>query len=122
ATNVDATVKAIDSFLEPVVLMAGGRNKGNSFQPLAGCINGNVKAVVGFGEAGLEILDQIPQGVIKEYRESVDDAVALASRIAEPGNVVLFSPACASFDAYNGYAQRGEAFKKAVLSIGEIDE
>ncbi|MDI6716852.1 MAG: UDP-N-acetylmuramoyl-L-alanine--D-glutamate ligase [Actinomycetota bacterium] len=122
ATNVDATVKALTAFTEPVILLVGGRNKGNSFKPLAEAIDKEdkkVKAVVGFGEAGRDILGALPQDVYKEYTERVDDAVLAASRLAEAGQVVLFSPACASFDAFKSYAHRGEIFKKAVLAIGE---
>jgi UDP-N-acetylmuramoylalanine--D-glutamate ligase len=122
ATNIDATVKAVNTFPEPVVLMVGGRNKGNSFKPLADCIRDGVKAVVGFGEAGCEILAEIPQGVIKEYAESVNEATAVAGKLAKPGYVVLFSPACASFDAFESYAERGNAFKSAVLSLGALND
>jgi len=119
ATNVDATVKALTAFNEPIVLLVGGRNKGNDFGPLAQSIDKQVTAVIGFGEAGREILSSMPADTLQEYAETVDGAVLLASKIAEPGQVVLFSPSCASFDAFTSYAQRGEAFKKAVLALGE---
>lgn len=117
ATNVDATVKALTAFTEPVILLVGGRNKGNDFVPLAQSINEQVKAVIGFGEAGRDILSVMPPSVVQEYTEAVDDAVVFASRLARPGHVVLFSPSCASFDAFSGYAQRGEVFKRAVLGL-----
>jgi len=121
ATNVDATVKALTAFNKPIVLLVGGRNKGNSFTALAQYIdiNRQVRAVVGFGEAGHEILRALPVGTLQEYAGTVDDAVVRAARLAQPGDIVLFSPACASFDAFNGYAQRGEAFRQAVLALGE---
>jgi len=121
ATNVDATAKALTAFSEPLILLVGGRNKGNSFTPLAQTINNQVKAVVGFGEAGREILSAIPSSVPREYAETVNDAVKLAGNLARPGYIVLFSPSCASFDAFTGYAQRGEVFKKAVFGLGERD-
>ncbi|MHB8840181.1 MAG: UDP-N-acetylmuramoyl-L-alanine--D-glutamate ligase [Candidatus Aquicultor sp.] len=121
ATNVDATVKALTAFNKPIVLLVGGRNKGNSFTALAQNIdiNRQVKAVIGFGEAGQEILSALPAGTLQEYAGTVDDAVVRAAMLAQPGDIILFSPACASFDAFNGYAQRGEAFRQAVLALGE---
>lgn len=119
ATNIDATAKAVTAFDRPIILLVGGRNKGNSFLPLAQSINKQVKAVVGFGESGHEILDVVPADIRREYAEGVDDAVILASQLAQPGSVVLFSPSCASFDAFSGYAHRGDVFKKSVLALGE---
>lgn len=135
ATNVDATVKALTAFSKPIVLLVGGRNKGNSFAALAQYVNGDIKegiekdreedinvrvtAIVGFGEAGREILSAMPAGTRQEYAETVDDAVELAAKLAQAGHIVLFSPACASFDAFTGYSQRGEVFRKAVLALGE---
>ncbi|MBE0447697.1 MAG: UDP-N-acetylmuramoyl-L-alanine--D-glutamate ligase [Actinobacteria bacterium] len=121
ATNIDATAKALTAFSEPVILLVGGRNKGNNFASLAQNINEQVKAVIGFGEAGREILNVMPPDIPREYAETVDSAVALAGRLAQPGYVVLFSPSCASFDAFNSYAQRGDAFKEAVLGLGEAN-
>jgi UDP-N-acetylmuramoylalanine--D-glutamate ligase len=117
ATNVDATVKAVNAFNGPLILMVGGRNKGNSFKPLADNIHAGVKGVVGFGESGQQIVSELPMDIIKEYAKTVEDATKIADRLAKPGYTVLFSPACASFDAFKGYAERGEVFKKAVLSL-----
>ena len=118
ATNVDATVKALTAFTEPLVLLVGGRNKGNSFVPLAQSLGSGVKAVVGFGEAGREILQVMPGNIRQEYAATVEEAVERAATLSQPGDVVLLSPACASFDAFSGYAQRGDVFKKAVLGLG----
>jgi len=119
ATNVDATVKALTAFTEPLVLLAGGRNKGNSFVPLAESLTPHVKAIVGFGEAGRDILQAMPADIRQEYADTVEAAVACAAELAGPGYIILFSPACASFDAFRGYTHRGDAFKRAVLSLGE---
>ncbi|MBS3909350.1 MAG: UDP-N-acetylmuramoyl-L-alanine--D-glutamate ligase [Actinobacteria bacterium] len=121
ATNVDATVKALTAFTEPLVLLVGGRNKGNSFVPLARSLGLGVKAAVGFGEAGRDILEVMPGDIRREYAATVEDAVVRAAALSHPGDVVLLSPACASFDAFNGYAQRGDAFKKAVMGLGVSD-
>ncbi len=121
ATNVDATAKALTAFNKPIILLVGGRNKGNDFKPLAQSVKSQVKAVIGFGEAGREILEAISTDTLQEYAKTVDGAVALASELAEPGQIVLFSPSCASFDAFNSYAHRGEVFKRAVLALGEVN-
>lgn len=119
ATNVDATVKALTAFDGSIILLVGGRNKGNDFKPLAQSLNEQVKAVIGFGESGREILGAITANIYLEYAETVEKAVKLASKLAQPGQVVLFSPSCASFDAFRSYAHRGEVFKRAVLALGE---
>jgi UDP-N-acetylmuramoylalanine--D-glutamate ligase len=122
ATNVDAAVQAVQAvkaFSQPLILMVGGRNKGNSFKPLVSALHDGVKAVVGFGEAGREILTEIPSGVMQEYVESMADATVKAKELAEPGDIVLLSPACASFDEFKSYAHRGDVFKQTVLSFGE---
>jgi UDP-N-acetylmuramoylalanine--D-glutamate ligase len=119
ATNVDAAVQAVKAFSQPLILMVGGRNKGNSFKPLANAIHDGVKAVVGFGEAGREILSELPSGVSKEYVEPMAEATAKAKDLAGPGDIVLLSPACASFDEFKSYAHRGDVFKQTVLSFRE---
>ncbi|MCL6471644.1 MAG: UDP-N-acetylmuramoyl-L-alanine--D-glutamate ligase [Firmicutes bacterium] len=119
ATNVDATVKALTAFDSSIILLVGGRNKGNDFKPLAQSLSEQVKAVIGFGESGREILGTITANIYLEYAETVEEAVKLASKLAQPGQVVLFSPSCASFDAFRSYAHRGEVFKRAVQALGE---
>jgi UDP-N-acetylmuramoylalanine--D-glutamate ligase len=119
ATNVDAAVQAVKAFSQPLILMVGGRNKGNSFKPLVSALHDGVKAVVGFGEAGREILAEMPSEVMQEYVESMADATVKAKELAESGDVVLLSPACASFDEFKSYAHRGDVFKQTVLSFGE---
>lgn len=119
ATNVDATIKALTAFKEPTILLVGGRNKGNSFKPLAQSIHSNVQAIIGFGEAGREIVGKMPDFTARQYAETVDGAAKLAFERAKSGWIVLFSPACASFDAFSGYAERGDAFQRVVTALGE---
>jgi UDP-N-acetylmuramoylalanine--D-glutamate ligase len=111
ATNPDATVKALTAFIQPVVLLVGGRNKNNSFVGLAKEIEEKVKTVVLFGEAADEIRSALSDRKV-EMIQVVDlpEAVEEAAKIALPGEVVLLSPACASFDQFQNYEERGDAF------------
>ncbi len=121
ATNPDATVKALTAFDKRVVLMLGGRNKGNSFETVARAADGCAAAVVLFGEAAGEIgeaLARAQAGFPVESVPRLEDAVARALEFARPDRPVLLSPACASFDAFSDYRERGEAFTAAVAALG----
>jgi UDP-N-acetylmuramoylalanine--D-glutamate ligase len=118
-TNVDATRKALASFREPIVLIAGGRDKGQTFEPLARAATGRVKAAVLIGE-GRATMGPALRAVTAVYEaESMADAVQRAAALAGAGDVVLLSPACASFDMFRDYEHRGEVFKQAVLALDE---
>lgn len=113
ATNPDATRRAISSF-DSVVLLAGGRNKGLDLSVLA-AESARVRGVVAFGESGPEIAEAFARsGTEVEQVDSMRAAVSAARRMARAGDVVLLSPACASFDAYSGYAARGDDFAHEV--------
>lgn len=116
-TNVDATLKALGSFEEPLVLIAGGRDKGQDFAPLARAARGRVKAAVLIGE-GRGKLRAALGGVARVVEAAgMAEAVAEARRLAAPGEVVLLSPACASFDMFRDYEERGEVFKAFVHAL-----
>ena len=113
ATNPDATRRAVSSF-DSVVLLAGGRNKGLDLSVLASAAS-HLRGVVTFGEAGPEIAAVFARsGTRVEPAQDMHEAVAAARRLARPGDVVLLSPACASFDAYAGYGERGDDFAREV--------
>ncbi len=116
ATNVDAVMRALECFQEPVVLIMGGRNKGYDFDQLYHHVRKHVKKLVALGESGDEIIDVLgrasQQGAVKA--QSMDQAVQLAYASANPGETVLLSPACASFDMFGSYAERGEKFRQSV--------
>ena len=121
ATNVDSVAKALETFERPIVLIMGGRNKGSKFYALRDLIDKHVKKLIIIGEAKEDIMAEL--GSIKpvEVAATMDDAVFKAYHdAAKPGDIVLLSPACASFDMYNNYAQRGEDFCKAVAKIGTV--
>ena len=114
-TNVASTIKALESFTEPVVLIAGGKGKGQDFTPLATAARGRVRQAVLIGvdrpaiRAALEAA-----GVSCDDATSMREAVATARSLARAGDVVLLSPACASFDMFDNFEHRGDVFMAAV--------
>jgi UDP-N-acetylmuramoylalanine--D-glutamate ligase len=113
ATDPHAAVTAVRGF-DSVVLVAGGRNKGLDLSVLA-AEAGRLRAVVAIGEAAPELVDAFAgSSVPVEPAASMDEAVARARAVARPGDVVLLSPGCASFDWYSGYGERGDDFARAV--------
>ena len=121
ATNVGAAVAAIDGVADQgqVVLIAGGVHKGGSYAPLVRQMAHAGRAVVAVGEATALIEDAFSQsGLTVERASSMPSAVQVATRLAEPGDVVLLAPACSSFDMFASYAERGDAFQQAVRQLG----
>ena len=116
-TNVDATLKALKSFEEPVVLILGGKDKGGDFTRLLEAITHGVKGVVVIGEAAPLILDALEGRTTMVCAASLDEAVGQAVSLSSSGDVVLFSPACASFDMFQNYHQRGLEFKRLVREL-----
>jgi UDP-N-acetylmuramoylalanine--D-glutamate ligase len=115
ATNVAAALRALAAYAdEPVRLVLGGRGKGESFAPLGAAIGENVRGVYLIGEAAEELADAIPRAT---RAGDLATAVELAFRSAAPGDVVLLSPACASFDQFDDYEQRGEEFRRLVQNL-----
>ncbi len=117
ATNIDAVEKALEAFEQPVVLIMGGRNKGYRFTSLAGAVKDHVKALIVMGESAPDILADLGEVVPVEQRTDMTDAVSRARALADPGDVVLLSPGCASFDMFKNYAHRGDTFCNAVTAI-----
>jgi UDP-N-acetylmuramoylalanine--D-glutamate ligase len=118
ATNVSAATAALRSFEGGVHAILGGRPKGESFAPLVEPVRERCAAVYLIGEAADQIGETLePAGVPLQRCDDLDDAVRRAAAAATAGEVVLLSPACASFDAYRDFEQRGEAFREAVARL-----
>lgn len=115
ATIPVATMAALDAFEAPIVLIAGGKDKGLEYAELADRIAERCRAVVLIGETADEVERQIDGRVPVVRVRTMDEAVAQAASRADPGDVVLLSPAAASFDMFVDYAARGDAFRRAVL-------
>lgn len=116
-TNVGAVKMSVASFDRPIVLLAGGYDKGSDFQYLADELAGRVRHAVFFGAAGPKWAAQVGKFVPHTVVGGLKQAVLLAARLAEPGDVVLLSPGCASFDEFQDFAHRGRCFRQWVEEL-----
>ncbi|HWL27169.1 MAG TPA: UDP-N-acetylmuramoyl-L-alanine--D-glutamate ligase [Ureibacillus sp.] len=118
ATNCLATKVALDAFTQPTILIAGGLDRGHSFEELRGSMK-NVVGVVAFGQTKTRFIEFANScGVDNTVEaENVEDAVQKAATISNPGNVILLSPACASWDQYKSFEVRGDLFIEAVMKL-----
>ncbi len=116
-TNVGAVVRSLESFTNPVVLIAGGRDKHGDFAPLIPLVRERVKRLILIGEAAETLRRTLALACPTEDASSLDEAVQRAAAAASPGEVVLLSPACASFDMFTDFEERGRAFKAAVREL-----
>ena len=119
ATNVDAAVRAVESFEQPLILIAGGRHKGADYAPLVGVARGRVKAAVFLGEARRLLAEAFEGTVPYRIVETMDEAVFEARARSVPGDAVLLAPACSSFDMFQDYAHRGRAFSEAARRFAD---
>ena len=121
ATNPESVMKALESFQQPIILIAGGRNKGSDFAELAQVLANRVRDLILLGEARQEIKDAVMKTSFRNIHEVSDltEAVNLASQLAVVGDVVLLSPACASWDQFPSYEHRGDLFRKLARSLAE---
>jgi len=116
-TNVAAVRAALESFNDPIILIAGGKSKGTDFSELAPIVRDRVKALILIGESKNEVRNQVAAGVQTQEADTLESAVQLARNEAKPGDVVLLSPMCASFDMFRDYQDRGEQFRKYVEKL-----
>jgi len=116
-TNVGAVVAALDRFPRPVVLIAGGRDKGGSYEPLAQVMKKAGRGAVLIGEAAPKLREALAPVVPVEIAATMEAAVAQAATMARSGDAVLLSPACSSFDMFRNYQHRAEVFRAAVKDI-----
>jgi len=113
-TNVGATLAAVAGHEGPIVLIAGGDGKNQDFTPLAAACQGKVRHVVLIGRDAVLIAAALGGVCSTEVCATLPQAVQAAARAARPGDTVLLSPACASFDMFRDYAHRGAVFAEAV--------
>lgn len=120
ATSVDATVKALEAFAEEpgkIVLILGGRGKKAPYLPLAKLVRRHVRRLILIGEDAPTIAGELAAYASTELAKDMKDAVRLSAAAAEPGDVVLLAPACASFDMFDSFEHRGSVFKDAVSGL-----
>ena len=122
ATNVESVWFALQSVKEPIVLIAGGRDKGGDFTKLGELVKSRVKALILIGEAREKIDHALSDRAPTFHSRSLEEAVRLGFEKAEAGDTVLLSPACASFDMFKDYQHRGEVFKASVRSLAETTD
>ena len=120
ATNVDATIKALESFPANIHLILGGKDKGSDYTVLNELLRQRVKRVYTIGAAAAKIEGQIQGAAEIEHAETLENAVRRASELAVAGDVVLLAPACASFDQFQSYEHRGRVFKEVVHSLAMV--
>ena len=117
ATNVDAAAKAVAAFHGCIHLILGGKDKNSNYADLSDLLRKRVKAVYTIGSAAEKIESQIRGLVPIVHSETLDRAVAAAAKAGHPGDVVLLSPACSSFDQFENYEHRGRVFKQLVMDL-----
>jgi len=120
ATNVDATIKALESFPANIHLILGGKDKGSDYSELKPLIAERVKRVYTIGAAAAKIESQIGTSVPITSAQTLESAVGKAADLATEGDIVLLAPACASFDQYPSYEHRGRAFKQLVQALAAL--
>jgi UDP-N-acetylmuramoylalanine--D-glutamate ligase len=122
ATNVDATIKALESFPANIHIILGGKDKGSDYTVLNDLLRQRVKRVYTIGAAAPKIESHIGGAAEVVHAESLQNAMKRAAAAAQPGDIVLLAPACASFDQFQSYEHRGRVFKQLVHSLAEQAE
>lgn len=117
STSPAATVKALESLPSPIILIAGGKDKGVSFEPLKDLVKEKVKLMVLIGESKLRMKEELGFEVNSALAGTLQEALDITSQNINPEDSVLFSPACSSFDMFNSYEDRGMKFKQIVESL-----
>jgi UDP-N-acetylmuramoylalanine--D-glutamate ligase len=120
-TNVDAAVRSMEAYERPLIVIAGGRNKGSDFDPLGRALAARAKRLVAIGTDGPRIAAAARAHGLTAVSEanSMEEAVRHAAAAAAPGDVVLLAPACASFDWYSGFEERGRDFRRCVEKLAK---
>jgi UDP-N-acetylmuramoylalanine--D-glutamate ligase len=117
ATNVSSTLVAVDGMRRPTILLLGGRHKGEPYTALAEPVRKIVKRIIAYGEAASEIEKDLDEVVpVETLGSDFDEVIATARKYAEPGDVVLMSPACSSYDMFRNYEERGERFRQLSMT------
>jgi len=117
ATNVDSVWYALQAYTQPIVLLLGGRDKGNDYARLSDLVKKHVKAIVAIGESAEKVMNAFASFPLVRKASSMEEAVTTASSLAASGDIVLLSPACASFDWFENYEHRGRVFKEIVNGL-----
>ena len=120
ATNLDAVQVALESFTQPIILLLGGLDKGGDFRSLLPHTHNNLKEVIAFGQAKELILTALRDAVRSTSVMDLKEALELAQNCSQPGDVVLLSPGCASFDQFKNFEERGNYFRSLVTVMEKV--
>ena len=120
ATNLDAVQVALESFSQPIILLLGGLDKGGDFRSLLPHTHNNLKEVIAFGQAKELILTALRDAVRSTSVMDLKEALELAQNCSQPGDVVLLSPGCASFDQFKNFEERGNYFRSLVTVMEKV--
>ncbi len=121
ATNTGSVLGALQQQSRPVILIAGGRGKGEDYSLLRPQVKEKVRDLIVIGEAAGELAAALAESTVIHSASSLEQAVSVAHQLAVAGDVVLLSPACASFDMFSGYGARGECFREAVAGLAAVE-
>lgn len=121
-TNIGALRSSLEGQSSPVILIAGGKDKGGDYKTLVGIVKERVRLLILLGEARFKIYEALGDLVETILVGSMEEAVDVAHTKASPGDVVLLSPACSSFDMFRDYQERGERFKELVMNLPSYDQ
>jgi len=122
ATNIDAVIRAVKCFKDNIILILGGREKGTDFSFLFNHITKRVKTIIAMGETSKKIYDTFEKNCPVKIVETMKDGVQTAFAMALKNDIVLLSPACASFDMYESYVHRGDDFINCVKHLETNNE
>ncbi len=117
STSPAATVRALESIASPIILIAGGKDKGVSFEPLKKLVDEKVRLMILIGESKQRIKSELGEKVPSKLADSLKDAIDITKNNIQAEDTVLFSPACSSFDMFNSYEDRGRKFKEIVKTL-----
>jgi UDP-N-acetylmuramoylalanine--D-glutamate ligase len=122
ATNISSTRVAVEGMTRPTVLLLGGRHKGEPYTELLPVLEGRVRVVIAYGEAAAQIVSELGAHLpVEQVSGSFEAVVEGAAAWARPGDAVLLSPACSSYDMFHDYEERGERFRELARGLGELD-
>ncbi|MBI5216146.1 MAG: UDP-N-acetylmuramoyl-L-alanine--D-glutamate ligase [Ignavibacteriae bacterium] len=119
ATNIDSVSYALKAYEHPIVLLLGGRDKGNDYSALYEEVKKHVKTIIAIGESADKVVKSFEAQTKIERADSMKEAIEIAQRVSVAGDIVLLSPACASFDWFENYEHRGRVFKEFVHQLEE---
>ncbi len=122
ATTVDSVIQALESFAQPILLLAGGKDKGGPFASLREPIQRHVRRLFLYGQAAGRMEEELAGAAGIERAVDLDEAFQAAWKISQPGEIILLSPACSSFDMFRDYEERGEHFKVLVEKLMQTEE